>query len=56
MIAPAEGDGVDDILYVFGEDNADGHLPVVGTIGGVECTATSIKAYFTTDAGTQSVG
>src|SRR6266566_2093980 len=55
MIAPTEGDGLDDILCVFGDDDANGHLPVVGAIGCVECPASSIKAYFAMDAGTQFV-
>src|SRR5207248_223618 len=56
MIAPAEGNSLDDILYVFGDDDANGHLPVVGAVGCVERPTTSIKAHFAADAGTQSVG
>jgi hypothetical protein len=55
MIEMAEGNGLNNILYVFGKNNANGHLTVVGTIGSVKRPASSIKAHFATDATTQSI-
>jgi hypothetical protein len=55
MIEPAEGNGLNNILYVFGKNHANGHLTIVGTIGGIQCPASSIKAHFAINAATQSI-
>jgi hypothetical protein len=50
-IAPAELDGLDDILYVAGKHYTDGHLTVIRAICRVERPAPLIKAHLAADAG-----
>ena len=43
-VLAADGDGGDYIVGIFGEDNADRDLAVVGTVGGVEGAAAVVEA------------
>src|SRR5450432_2070268 len=45
-VLPANGDRGDYVAGVFGKDNADGNLAVVGSVGGVEGAAAIVKPNF----------
>jgi ribosomal protein L35AE/L33A len=45
-----------DVVFVSREDDADGHLAVVGAVGGVEGAAAVVEANFSTDLLAQSFG
>ncbi len=49
----ANGDGGDYVVGVFGKDNADGDLAVVGSVGGVEGTAAVVEANLATKMAAQ---
>ncbi len=49
----ANGDGGDDVVFVAGNDDADGDVTVVGAIGGVKSFGGGVEAYFATDFGAE---
>ena len=52
-VLAANGDGGDYIVGIFGKDNADGDLAVVGTVGGVEGSAAVVEANLATKMAAQ---
>jgi len=45
----ADVDGGDDVGFIAGDDEADGNLPVVGGVGGVEGSGAGVEADFSAD-------
>src|SRR3954462_7504499 len=45
-MGPAYLHGRDDIVDVAWQHDADGHLPIIGTVGGVERPAAAVEAHF----------
>src|ERR1700691_5459689 len=52
----AEGNGGFDIIGVAGENNADGNLAVVGSVGGVEGAGAGVETNFAANLFTQRFG
>ena len=52
----AEGDGGDDVVFVAGNDDADGDVAVVGGVGRVESAGGGIEADFAADFFAQTGG
>jgi hypothetical protein len=46
-IAAGDGDGLDHVVKVSGNDDPDGYLAVIRSIGGVERSASFIKSHLT---------
>ncbi len=45
-VLPAHVDGRDHIVQIAGNDDADGHLPIVGSVGRIQRTAAAIESHF----------
>ncbi len=52
----AEGEGGDDVVFVAGDDDADGDVAVVGGVGGVEGAGGGVEADFAADFGAELRG
>ena len=52
----AEGDGGDDVVFVSGNDDADGDVSVVGGVRRVEGAGRGVEADFAADLGTKLRG
>src|SRR4029077_937924 len=52
-VLAANGDGGNYVVGIFGEDNADGDLPIVGAVGGVEGTAAIVEAHLASEMAAQ---
>ena len=51
----AQGNGRENIVHVMGTNYADRHLPVVGSVGRVECAAAGIEANLASNLRAQSL-
>ncbi len=45
-VLAAQGRSADHILVVFRQNHADGHLPVIGAVGGIQGAGAAVEADF----------